>query len=595
MIAQEHRDGTPAPRPRMAASWSLLRREAGASRVALSWTTVAAICIFLIGTIARLSLAARHVDAPMIDENEVVEQAAAFMGDDRRFYFLKYGPFTMYVLAGIYRVAAFVHGLTPLEYASRVFFEGTEHYLIARVYVVSSIALLALLSFASFRRLYGAGPALLVLSLLSFPLFELLALGARIDLPQAAFQGAALIALGEVVARPGRLRYWLLAGACAGFAVATKPLPGLLIAPCFVLASWLEARHRPDGTPRGWGPRLGATLASRGLWLAALAVAACAVLGNPAMLDIRKFIQSQQEAVALHSGDTLHARQNIADSLSKLRMPFLLAAAVSALLVLVRASGPGFLPLLFIAVYFAALQGRASRDYFLVAPAVACCLLIGHGWVAARELLSSKSRKGGAWASSRWAAWAWAPFAVLLLAKPMEALWRRAQQPSQSSLARQWIHEHIPTGTRMFFIGWRPSGPWLVATNEKVQSRWGDHFDYGRSHYAFLRQAFHLGFESYAKSGKPRYALTVHDDLVYPRKSKRTPRRISDNLLQESQGKQIKYIILAGYRDAHWQDLGYPWFSQVTVEREFGKTVIFRVPEPAPPAQTSTAATPLTQ
>jgi dolichyl-phosphate-mannose-protein mannosyltransferase len=591
MIAQEPRDSTPAPPVPTSWTWRL---RAAASLVP-SWVTVAAIGIFLVGTIVRVSFAIRHVDSPMIDENEVVEQAAAFMGDDRRFYFLKYGPFTMYVLAGIYRVAAFVHGLTPLEYASRVFFEGSEHYLIARVYVVGSIAVLALLAFVSFRRLFGAGPALLVLSLLSFPLFELLAIGARIDLPQAAFQGAALLALGEVVARPGRLRYWLLAGACAGFAVATKPLPGLLIAPCFVLASWLEARQRKDGTPRGWTARLGAAVASPGLWLAALAVAACAFLGNPAMLDIRQFIESQQEAVALHSGDKLHARQNVADSLLRLRLPFLLAGAVSAVLVVLRPSGAGRLPLLFIVVYLAALQGRASRDYFLVAPAVACCLLIGHGWVAGRELLSSKSPKGAAWARSPWAAWAWAPLALLLLERPMESIWSRWQQPHHASLARQWIYENIPTGTRMFFLGWRPSGPWLVAAHEKVQSRWGDHFDYGRSHYAFLKQAFHLGYENYAKSGQPRYALTVHDDLVYPRKTKRTPRRISDGLLKESQDKQIKYIILAGYREARWQDLGYPWFSLATVEREFGKIIIFRVPEPAPPAQTSTVATPLTQ
>ncbi len=594
MIAEEPRDGAPAPRRFVPDFWRVRRGEAGASRLAVSWTMLAAIGIFLLGTTLRLWIAARHVDSPMIDENEVVEQAAAFMGDDHRFYFLKYGPLAMYVLAGVYRVAALVHGLTPLEYASRVFFEGAEHYLLARVYLVGSISVLALLAFASFRRHHGAGPALLVTSLLAFPLFELLAQGARIDLLQAAFQGAALLSLAEVLAKPGRVRYWLVAGACAGFGVATKPLPGLLIAPCFLLASWLEARQRTDGTPRGWAVRLGATLASRGLWLAALAVAACAVLGNPAMLDLREFVTSQREAITLHSGGKLFARQEVADSLRRLRLPFLIAAGTSLVLVLVRRNGPGLLCALFVAVYLAALQGRASRDYFLVAPAAASCLLIGHGWVTARELLG-KSRRGAGWLTSPAAAWAWLPLAALLLLRPLTAHASRAQQPHHASAARHWIHEHIPTGTRMFFLGWRPSGPLLVAAHEKVQSRWGDHFDYGRSHYAFLRQAFHLGYESYLKSGQPRYALTVHDDLVYPRKSKRTPRRISDNLLKESQDKQIKFIILAGYREARWQDLGYPWFSQVTVEREFGKIVIFKVPEPAPPAQTSAVATPLTQ
>src|SRR5690606_39604441 len=40
-----------------------------------------------------------------------------------------------------------------------------------------------------------------------------------------------LLALGEVAARP-RLRYWLVAGAFAGFAIATKPLPEIGRASC---------------------------------------------------------------------------------------------------------------------------------------------------------------------------------------------------------------------------------------------------------------------------------------------------------------------------------------------------------------------------
>jgi hypothetical protein len=195
-------------------------------------------------------MALRHSDAPAIDENEVVEQAAAFLGPDLTHYFPKYGPLTMYVLSGIYRVAAWLHGQTNLEYASRVFFEGAEHYAIARVYTYSWLSVLALTAFFVLKRQLGNAPALLACTLLSFPFLEILLDGARIDTPQAAFQGLALLALTEVVSpRVGaggqatpRLQYWLAAGCCAGLAFATKPLPGLLIAPAFLVAGWFAAQ-----------------------------------------------------------------------------------------------------------------------------------------------------------------------------------------------------------------------------------------------------------------------------------------------------------------------------------------------------------------
>jgi hypothetical protein len=576
------------PRPRFA--WP--------PRLSLSWTGLAAIVIFLVGTSLRVSIASRHVDSPMIDENEVVEQAVAFMGGDRRFFFLKYGPFTMHVLAGIYHVAALLHGTTALDYASRVFFEGSEHYLIARLYVAGWLSILALAAFASFRRHYGPAPALIVLTLLAFPVLEELSQGARIDLPQAAFQGLALLALGEVVSS-GRLRYWLLAGICAGFAIATKPLPGFLLGPCFIVASWLAAWQRPDGTRRGWVARLGAALGSRGMWLAALAVAACAALGNPSMTDLGQFITSQREAVALHSGNTLQARTGLWTIWHGLGLQFVLALGASALLVLVTRDGRAMLPALFIAVYLAAVYGRAARTYFMVAPAAAGCLLIGHGWVATRELAARWRRRrvqrapGGlapTWLEPAWARWGWAPVAALLAYGPARTSWARAERPNLGAEARQWIHENIPSMTRIFFVGWRPAGPQLVASNEKIEAGWGDHFDYGRQNYAFLKQAFHLGFERYMQSDRPRYALTVHDDLPYPRASRKTPRKITDSLLREAQKKKLSYIILTGYRAESVRDLGYTWFDGAILEREIGKTAIFKVPDPTPEPQTSTAA-----
>jgi hypothetical protein len=234
----------------------------------------------------------------------------------------------------------------------------------------------------------------------------------------------------------------------------------------------------------------------------------------------------------------------------------------------------------------------------MVSPAAAGCLVIGHGWVAASALVARWRRRPGrgaprsarlGWLDSTWASWGWAPVAALVAYGPALTSWRRAERPNLGAEARQWIHENIPSMTRIFFVGWRPAGPQLVASNEKVEASWGDHFDYGRKNYAFLKQAFHLGFERYMASDAPRYALTVHDALPQPRASRKTPWKITDSLLREAQQKKLAYIILTGYREASWRDLGYTWFGGATLEREIGKTAIFRVPDPAPQATTRTA------
>jgi len=550
-----------------------------------TWATLGALTLVALGTLLRMAVVIRHSETPMIDENEVVEQAVAFMGPDLHFYFLKYGPLTMYVLSGIYRVAAALHGLTSLEYASRVFFDGAEHYAIARIYTLAWLEVLALAAFFFLRRQVGRAPALLVCALLAFPFVEVVSRGARIDVPQAAFQGLALLALGEACAGP-RSRYWLMAGACTGLAIATKPLPGLLIAPSFVLASWFAAAQRPDGSPRPLLSRLGATLAGRGLWLAALAAVLVAVLGNPALIDLQQFIQSQREAVALHSGNALPARNSITETFLMLHPQFLVIAALAAICCLIARDRRALVIGLFVAVYVGAFAGRASRSYFMVAPAAALCLLVGYGlarvqgWLGARPL-------------SRWFEWIWVPLAAGLVFGPAQVLIERGQGPNLIVEAVRWIHANVPANTRLFHLGGKPYGSYLVTNDEKLQGRWGDHFEYGRYKYRFLREAFHLAFDNYAKSGRPSYRIEVRDEPPRPRQTKKNKRWITDGLLRRAREKKQAYIIIAGYRELDVRDLGYTWFGEAVLEQQFGNIAIFRVPDAPPlsaPASVSPAA-----
>lgn len=541
--------------------------------------TLAALLICGVGLAWRLQGAAYDTSSPLIDENEVVEQAVAFMGGELRYYFLKYGPFTMYVLAGVYRLLAAVHAVTPLDYASRVFFDGAEHYFVARAYTAGTLSVLALASFFAFRRYYGSAPALLVCTLLGLPFVDVLTHGARIDMPQAAFQGMALLALGEVVLRPSR-RVWVLAGACAGLGIATKPLPGMLILPSFVLASWFAARSRPDAEPRRWAARLGAALASPGAWLAALACAVVAAAGNPALLDIRRFVESQRDAVALHSGEVSWSHQSVGSSALVLGLPFVVAALSAAVVCIVRRDPRGLVVASFLGVYLGAFAGRASRHYYMVAAAVAACLLVGHGFALAVSWATSLPRPSR---GRGWVGWAWLPLAGVLAAPGVAVVLARTSSPPYTTIARQWLYDHVPAGTRIVYVGWRGSGPQLVSTNKKTQARWGEHFAYGRDHYQFLKQAFDRGYADYEQSGRPRYSLTVHRDKPRPR-GKGMSKAISVSLLRTAQAKKQAYIILAGVAAPDVHDLHYSWLDSAILEQQFGGIVIFRVPDAPEPA-----------
>lgn len=549
------------------------RSSHGFSWARRSLPLIGALLLCAAGLLLRAKLAAHELEFPLVDENEVVEQAVAFMGGDLRYHFLKYGPFTMYVLAAIYHGVAALRGLTSLEYASRVFFEGEEHYFIARLYVGFTVSVLALLAFLHFRRHYGVTPALFVCALLAFPLVDVLARGVRIDQAQAALQGMALLALGEVVARP-RHRYWLAAGVAAGLAIATKPLPGLLLLPSFVLASWLAAKHGRGGEVRPWSARLGRTLASLGPWLAALGCVGAALAGNPTMLDFGAFIESQRAAIELHSGSSAGSSQKIISSALLLGVPLVAGVAASTVLALVRREPKALLVLFFLATYVGAFATKPSRHYFLVAAAVAACLLVGHGFALA-------TRRGSQTRARAWLGWAWLPLAAIALVSPVRTAFGRVAEPSTQSLAREWVYENIPSGTRLFHVGWRPSGPHLIATSKKVQARWGTHFGYGREAYAFLKQAFDVGYASYVRSGQPRYAITVNNARPLARRTRRTPRSVTDTLLANARAKKQRYIILAGMGEDDVGQLGYRWIDSAILEAQFGRIAVFRVPDTA--------------
>lgn len=539
------------------------------------WFEISSLAIVASGLGARLWLFDRDISSPHKDENEVVEQAVAFMGGKLEYFFPKYGPLTMYVLAAIYRARAWLSGQSALEYASRVFYDGAEHYLLARGLCAAVLSVTGLAAAYVLRRHFGARAGLLAAALIGLPGIEVLTRGyARVDVLQGALQAGALLALMEVV-RSGRRWSWAVAGMCAGLAVAAKPLPGALVAPCFPLASWFASAGSEARGRLRFLRRLRSTLLGPMFWLALPVAVGAALLANPSMHDIRQFADAQIGAVRFHSrADTTLAYRTLGATLSEMGVPFAVLAALSCALAVLQREARRLLLVSFIAVYVAAFWGSNSRAYYMVAPALAAALLVAAG--PARPLMSG--RRAFERLTQRWVWFAGPALVVLSLAPASRELWSARDGVSASTRARAWMQEHVPAGTKLFYAGPWPDGPRLVATQPKLQLKWADHLDYGRTRYPFLKRAFEKGYADYVASGRPRYPITVHDRRPFPRRQKASPRWLTDSLVKRARKRGEKYIILTGYRVADVKQLEYPWFGEAKLEAQFGAIAIFSVP-----------------
>lgn len=556
----------------------------------LAWAAVA-VCVA--GLCVRISNATADLSTPYPDENDIVDQAVAFMGGDWHFHLLEYGPLPMYVLAGVYHVLAFVHGLSPLAYAARVFFDSEEQYFVGRLFCVLCFGILAVCCQRALAPQLGRWTGGISAVLLALPTVDILTESrVRIDVMQGAFQIGAILCL--VVALGSRkLRHWVFAGICAGLAIACKPMPGLLVLPCFLAASWFaadgdESREAVSQRKRGFWRRCWDTLSHPGLWLASGSALIASIIGNPSSLDIARFIDGQRHAISKYSGPNAPGTHlNALAALMPLGLGFLLLAGASLLATLFFRDARTRLIALFPLVYCLAFWGRPVRHYYVVAPAMGLCLVVA---VVVGRLLEQLEH-------SRARKITQAAIVALLLGiniPPIHALAQIARQVSGATRARNWIEANIPSGTKIFYFGVFERGPRLVASDPSVQANWADYFEYGRNKYAFLKQAFRLAYADYVKAHRPVYDLESTDFRAEPLKLKTTPAWLWRSLDRRARARGQEYIVMA--RRGSYEpvlDLGYPWFKNVELVKEFDYVALFRVPPlPAPNADLSAAEMP---
>lgn len=570
-----------------------------------AWAAVTVLCC-AVGFYLRWLNAHADLGSPGIDENDVVQQAVAFMGGQWQYRQFGYGALPMYCLAALYHAVALLRGLSAEQYAQRVFFDGAEHYLLARTFFAACYLPVVIASYRVLGSRFGRSAGAVSACLLASPCVDMLTRGfVRVDVLQGICQlGAVLFLVGALDSKSWRS--WLGAGVCAGLAIACKPLPGLLVLPCFFAASWFAAASETPEAQAGplisLARRCLRTLARPGLWAALVAAVCAQFLANPTSLELQAFVTDQFATAAYYSGPKAPgAHQTAFDVLTSLGWPFCVAAALSALLPVFVRDARARLIALFPLVYMTAFWGRPVRGYYMLAPAAASCVLIGVcvglvlcslGWDAPTAQPSGSA--GGAAPSVRAQTQSGAlclAAALAIAAIPSSALNGARLLISSSTLARDWILANIPSGTALFQYGRFSHGPRLVTSDWHEEAKWADFFDYGRSHYDFYVAAAKHAYAEYRSQGRPWYAIESYRAIPEPAQTLEK-RWLARSLAKRANERGQKYIILAGVRTVgnDYRLLGYRWFDQVELVQQFREIAIFRVLPEAPPSGTPTHA-----
>ena len=393
--------------------------------------------------------------ATNVDEPYLVVPALemAVRGDANPGWFGHPGSTIIYPLAGAYRAwSVLANGgalLGPNPALSHVFAEHPgPFYLAGRLLSVAYAVLSLPLVFVIGRRLFNMRAALIgtgfaALSPLTIQYAQLV----RTDSAGTFFAMLAVWLCLRVNDAP-TLRNQLLAGAAIGLAVATRyllALIALVLVAVDAMVLWRRARER--------------AVTGRDLWAVAAGLAAIGL--GFALATPYFFLEHQTalrnlafEARSTHPGaDGLSTVGNFIWYLthalpSALGAPMAICAALGAMLALYRRQAPQLIVLGFVVAYLCAISVPALHWDRWIIQIVPPCALFAAGLVdAVATRLSSWT--GGA-ALPRWAAIV--VLVAALCAEPgydVAIIGARASKPSTRILAREWIIENLPPGSRI--------------------------------------------------------------------------------------------------------------------------------------------------
>ena len=231
-----------------------------------------------------------------IDENDVVMPAIAFICGDWDPHWYTYGPLFSYLLAFIFQLwkltTSIVLGWTSDDFFYNVFFKPTSFYIIARALHAFIIILIAYISWLYARKNYDRQTASIAFILGLIPFLDIVtSFTVRIDTLQGLFSLLSLFFATQFGKDKITFRPYVISGIFAGLAIATKPLPGLLILPALVLGHFLSLWQTTNSS---YEEKIVFALKQPGLWIFTCSVVIFHSLANPySVIRLSSFLYQQ--------------------------------------------------------------------------------------------------------------------------------------------------------------------------------------------------------------------------------------------------------------------------------------------------------------
>ena len=492
----------------------------------LYWSFV--ILYFTLTVIMRLTLLNWELPYHSLDENDVVDPALAFLSGDWEPGWYKYGPLFSYLLAFVYKIWMWTAGVTlgwsESDFFYAAFFEPTSFYVLARAFHSLIIVGIAGVSFLFARRHFDplTSVAALILGLAPF-LGRNTDFTVRIDTLQGLFSLLSLFFAVQFGKDRIPLRPYIISGLFAGFSIATKPIPGLMLLPALVfghfLSVWPESTHSVI-------KKIKFAVTQPGLWILACSVILAHALANPySVINFKAFLLEQYDVIFLgHGQDGTLAGYDFSWLVSKWGWPMVIAVVLALLTAWRRSDNASRILLVYIATFVGVFLAFKTRKYWYnsIFPAVILLVAI---------YVSNVSQSVAKYISDLWKTdflkennihvrqVAIMIFLAIVLVFPSwwttgyqaHANWFSPEPPLEKRPDRKaqlWIESNLPDHSPVLLIGWPSSSlPRIVADTPDTQTVWSDHFDYGRDENLLWRKKFLNAYAHMQQTDRPVYKL----------------------------------------------------------------------------------------
>jgi hypothetical protein len=502
------------------------------------WSVI--VILFVISVVPRFYDILKFLPVYSIDENDIVEFAAGFLGGDLDPHWYKYGPLYAYLLAVIYALQSLFSAVPFAEFVEDIFFNPTRFYFTARLVNTLINILIALYTYRLAKKFFTKQVALITLALAIFPFFDILVnYTVRVDTLLALWTILVLFYLLKVQQEQG-IRNYLLAGVFWGLSLATKPLPAALLLPTAFLAHWLATAPRlkiSEQQTRSKRKNIEKTvkvknkpaldnfinaLINPAFYIFLISGLVVSFIANPySLINFKEYKMEQIKAVQSEGERNFVAGWDISRFFTLLGYVFTLLAVVVVLYYLyksVRQKNYLHLTLLsYPLIFWLAFASGAAREYFYV-PIIPVLIIF-----IAQFLVDSSKDHFKFSSGSRRQHIIILTGLLLILVQPLTTLLARTwtvnktgdYRSSHTALAgKKWIEENISFNSKILLYGYYVNLPHLVDPDPQKQAQFGEYFMYFRWKNKFLTDHFLQAHSVYLQSKLPTYDLAnIRDPL----------------------------------------------------------------------------------